>query len=407
MTLAWQLAMSRPTRCVLLLFILVGTAGGSFAQSPSQEEVLDLYRAAAEAYAHQDWDLASKRFRQVAHMRPATPLAIEAGFYDLLAMHRRMQIDTLRVGSPSEPLGSLPGNLPGNLPESSPESSHESSHESSPEAHRIRFAQACSDWHCLASSWMRSQGIKKTPRYIGTLEGHIDSVLRIEIEQAFALKSYRQTLSLLNQIRRQADTESLERELMVLECFVQLQRWSDAENSVQSLQLRVEEDLVQSPPPDWIERFLLRQAEVAMVLAKWKDAESTVWKIRTHFPECKVSAQVDYVLARCWIHEAKFEQARQLLASILESHRDTTVDLQAKTWWTLAESYLMQRNYHEAQACYEQVLKVAVDSKWGELAQRQMAMCREAPGSSIADRSKANNSAAVRSTQKQMPKQSR
>ena len=391
MTLAWQPAMSRPTRYFLLLFILVGTAGGTFAQSPSQEEVLELYRAAAAAYAHQDWDLASNRFRQVAHMRPATPLAIEAGFYDLLAMHRRMQIDTLGVASPSEPLGNLPESLP----------------ESSPEMHRIRFAQACSDWHCLASSWMQSQGITKTPSYIETLEGRIDSVLRIEIEQAFASKSYRQTLSLLNQIQRQADTESLERELMGLECFVQLQRWSDAENSVQSLQLRVEEDLAQSPPPDWIERFLLRQAEVAMVLAKWKDAESTVWKIRTHFPECKVSAQVDYVLARCWIHEAKFEQARQLLASILESHRDTTVDLQAKIWWTLAESYLMQRNYYEANACYEQVLKVAVDSKWAELAQRQMAMCREASGSSIADRSEANNSAAVRSTQKQMSKQSR
>jgi tetratricopeptide (TPR) repeat protein len=375
MTLAWQLAMSRPTRHVTLLFFLVGTSGGSLAQNPSQEEVLDLYRAASDAYAHQNWDLASERFRQVAHLRPATPLAMEAGFYDLLAMHQRMQIATLRVASPSE----------------------------TPD----KFAQACSDWHCLASSWMQSQAITKTPSYLETLRGRIDSVLRIEIEQAFASRSYRQTLSLLNQIQRQTASESLELELLGLECFVQLQRWTDAENSVQSLQLRVEEELAQSPPPDWIERFLLRQAEVAMVLAKWKDAESTVWKIRTHFPECKVSAQVDYVLARCWIHEAKFEQARQLLASILESHRDTTVDLQAKTWWTLAESYLMQRNYHEAHACYEQVLKVAVDSKWAELAQRQMAMCREASGSSIADRSDANNSAAVRSTQKQMPKQSR
>ena len=375
MTLAWQLAMSRPTRHLTLLFFLVGTSGGSLAQNPSQEEVLDLYRAASDAYAHQNWDLASERFRQVAHLRPATPLAMEAGFYDLLAMHRRMQIATLRVASPSE----------------------------TPD----KFAQACSDWHCLASSWMQSQAITKTPSYLETLRGRIDSVLRIEIEQAFASRSYRQTLSLLNQIERQTASESLELELLGLECFVQLQRWTDAENSVQSLQLRVEEELAQSPPPDWIERFLLRQAEVAMVLAKWKDAESTVWKIRTHFPECKVSAQVDYVLARCWIHEAKFEQARRLLASILESHRDTTVDLQAKTWWTLAESYLMQRNYHEAHACYEQVLKVAVDSKWAELAQRQMAMCREASGSSIADRSDANNSAAVRSTQKQMPKQSR
>jgi tetratricopeptide (TPR) repeat protein len=383
--------MSRPSRHLTLLFFLVVTSGGSLAQNPSQEEVLDLYRAASDAYAHQDWELASERFRQVAHLRPATPLAMESGFYDLLAMHRRMQIANLREASPSEDPNTLPESLP----------------ESLPEMNRLRFAQACSDWHCLASSWMQSQGIPKPPNYVETLTGRIESVLRIEIEQAFASRNYRKTLSLLNQIQRQATTESLELELLGLECYVQLQRWTDAENSVQSLQLRVEEELAQIPPPDWIERFLLRQAEVAMVLAKWKDAESTVWKIRTHFPECKVSAQVDYVLARCWIHEAKFEQARQLLASILESHRDTSGDLQAKTWWTLAESHLMQRNYHQAHACYEQVLKIAVDSKWAELAQRQMAMCREASESAIADRSKANNSAAVRSTQKQMPKQSR
>ena len=218
MTLAWQLAMSRPTRHLTLLFFLVGTSGGSLAQNPSQEEVLDLYRAASDAYAHQNWDLASERFRQVAHLRPATPLAVEAGFYDLLAMHRRMQIATLRVASPSE----------------------------TPD----KFAQACSDWHCLASSWMQSQAITKTPSYLETLRGRIDSVLRIEIEQAFASRSYRQTLSLLNQIERQTASESLELELLGLECFVQLQRWTDAENSVQSLQLRVEEELAQSPPPD-------------------------------------------------------------------------------------------------------------------------------------------------------------
>lgn len=379
--------MSRATIYLTVLFFLVGISGGSLAQNPSQAEVLDLYRAATDAYAHQNWELASERFRQVAYLRPVTPLAMEAGFYDLLAMHRRMQIANLRKASPSEG------------PENSPENS--------PEINRFRFAQACSDWHCLASSWMQSQEITKTPSYIETLRARIDSVLRIEIEQAFTSRDYRQTLCLLNQVQRSTATESLELELLGLECYVQLQRWTDAENSVQSLQLRVEEELAQSPPPNWIERFLLRQAEVAMVLAKWKDAESTVWKIRTHFPECKVSAQVDYVLARCWIHEAKFEQATQLLASILESPREATVDLQAKTWWTLAESYLMQRNYHEAHACYEQVLKVDVDSKWVELAQRQMAMCREAFGSSIVDRPEANNSAAVRSTQKQMPKQSR
>jgi tetratricopeptide (TPR) repeat protein len=383
MKLAWQLAMSPSAKQLGFLTLLIGSSGSLLAQSKSQQEVLELYRGASESFADQHWDQAIERFGQVAQLRPSSPLAIEAGFFELLATHRKIQFGPVQELSSSGPL------------------------DDAFETTRAQFAQACSDWHCLASSWLHSDRITKTASYSEKLNGRIDSVLKIETELAFASKRYQQSLSLLNQSIQQATSEPLEGELVRLECFVQLQRWPDAANSIESLQLRAEEDLAQSPPPDWIERFLLRKAEVAMVLAKWKDAESDVWKIRTHFPECKVSAQVDYVLARCWIHEAKFEDARQLLASILESRRGTHAELQAKAWWTLAESYLMQRNYHEAYACYEQVVKIATDSKWTELAQRQMAMCRQASGSSIADRSDANNASPVRSTQKQMPKQSR
>ena len=144
-----------------------------------------------------------------------------------------------------------------------------------------------------------------------------------------------------------------------------------------------------------------------MVLGKWNVAESNVWKIRKHFPECKVSTQVDYVFARCLVHDAKFEEARQLLASFLASQPNPTADLQTKVWWTIAETHLMQRNIPDSYSAYEQVARLGVDSPWAELAQRQMAVCQQASGNAIVFESDPNTSNSLRSTQKQTPKQPR
>jgi hypothetical protein len=201
--------------------------------------------------------------------------------------------------------------------------------------------------------------------------------------------------------------EPMTRGLMQLECLVQLQRWAEAEKSADSLQAIAEEKLAQFPPATWIEHFLLRKAEIGMVLGKWKDAECAVWKIRTHFPECNVSSQVDYILARCLVHDAKFEEARQLLASILVSHRTPSAELQTKVWWTIAETHLMQRNLPDANAAYERVAQLGVDTPWAELARRQMAVCQQASIPAVAFESEPSRVDPLRSTQKQTPKQPR
>jgi hypothetical protein len=67
----------------------------------------------------------------------------------------------------------------------------------------------------------------------------------------------------------------------------------------------------------------------------------------------------------------------------------------------------MQRNYSAALTAYEQVAKLGADSPWATLAQRQMAICHQAYGSSVASGSEPNNNVPMRSTQKQTPKQPR
>ena len=156
MKLAWQLAMSPSAKQLGFLTLLIGSSGSLLAQSKSQQEVLELYRAASESFADQHWDQAIERFGQVAQLRPASPLAIEAGFFELLATHRKIQFGPFQGLSPS---GTL---------------------DNSVETTRAQFAQACSDWHCLASSWMHSDRITKTVGYSETLTRRIDSVLKIE-----------------------------------------------------------------------------------------------------------------------------------------------------------------------------------------------------------------------------------
>ena len=350
-----------------------GLIAQTSAPSPTLADPIALYRSANEALADKEYMLASQGFEQVARLTSGSPLALEAGYFDLIAKRHRIA---------SEP---------------STQNCEE-------------LANSCSHWMCSAKAWMHSTPKQEVAHYSSKLAQRIAWVLTLETQLAFASGRWLETLVLLDQLPHHASDSQeaiIESSMMRLECCVQLQRWSDAQESTESLQIIAEEKLAQTPPPSWLEKYLLRKAEVAMVLGKWKDAESDVWKIRTHFPECKVSSQVDYVLARCLVNDAKFEEARQLLASVLATQPPPAAPLQTKVWWTIAESHLMQRNFPDAIAAYEQVAKLGADSPWSALAQRQLAICQQAYGSTVASGSEPNAGNSLRSTQKQTPKQPR
>lgn len=365
-----------------IVALVIGPSIGISAQDPIQSDPITIYRAASDALDKQEYLLASELFQQVVLLRPGTPLAIDAAYYDLIAKFKR-----------SESVLSKETN---------------------------EVSGACDEWLCVASAWLESNSTDKFAQFVDKLRGKIQLIRGIEVQIAFSTEQWSRALHLLDMVcdpgkEPLGSTETgdlikadlIRWELMQLECCVHLQRWQKAEELTEALQVSAEENLAYPSPPSWVESFLLRKAEVAMVLGKWKVAESDVWKIRTHFPECKVSSQVDYVLARCLVHETKFEEARQLLASILASQPEPSAPLRIKAWWIIAETHLMQRNFPDAKAAYEQVAELGAGSSWAILAQRQMAVCQKAVDDLASSVDDSSNGEPFRSTQKQTPKRTR
>lgn len=359
-------------------------------QSAQDANPVILFKTASDLLQKSEHAQAIALFQRVAQLSSGTPLAIEANYYTLIA--QRNQISDFPL------LGGTSNQAPSNPLEDAPPDRFE------------ELRCGCSEWICVANQWQKTASQEKLEVYQQRLKQRIDSVLVLESQLAYALGNWQETLALLDQldrIRNSSLDDTQGTALMRLESYVQLQRWQDAEDFIQSITFLSEEKLAQIPPPRSMESFLLRKAEVAMVLGKWDVAHQSVCNIRKHFPECTVSSQVDYVLARCLVHDAKFDEARQLLASVLATQPPPSAPLQIKAWWTIAETYLMQRKFPEAFAAYQRVAEMGANSPWVQLADRQMAICQDAFGDSVAVEVPASNDATLRSTQKQTPKQPR
>ncbi len=163
-----------------------------------------------------------------------------------------------------------------------------------------------------------------------------------------------------------------------LECQVHLQDWNGAENTLLVLENTISAYLAQPEPPTWIPQVLLRRSEIAIVRGDWKLAESTVCDIRAHFPECNERGYVEYIFARCLVFNARFDEARQVFESIVHRLPTPPAELLAKAWWATAESYVMQRRFHEACVGYENVLSLDVDLRWKQVVEKQLEACRQA-----------------------------
>ncbi len=390
---------------VLALAFLSSVLGWSLAgmaqlalQSAQDANPVILFKTASDLLQKSEHAQAIALYQRVAQLSSGTPLAIEANYYALIAQRNQISDFPMRGGTsnqaPSSPLDHAP-------PEQVPPD----------RIYRLEeLRSGCSEWICVASQWQKTASQEILAVYQQKLKQRIDLVRVLEIQLAYSLGNWPETLSLVDQLDRFGNSSTDDDQtwaLVRLECYVQLQRWQDAEDFIQSITFLSEEKLAQIPPPRSMESFLLRKAEVAMVLGKWDDAHQSVCNIRKHFPECTVSSQVDYVLARCLVHDAKFDEARQLLARVLETQPPPSAHLQTKVWWTIAETYLMQRKFPEAFAAYQRVAEMGANSPWVRLAYRQMAICQDAFGDSVAVEVPASNDATLRSTQQQTPKQSR
>lgn len=163
------------------------------------------------------------------------------------------------------------------------------------------------------------------------------------------------------------------------EALYQLERWPEAEKHWQwMLEAANQMEQQSKGRPAWLATILLRKAELLAFGKEWKQAEEIVLGIRSDFPECIHRSEVDYLLARCLVSRAQFEDARAALELVSNRLASTSSELIARANWMAGETYLMQRRYDEARVEYKKVLQVPGQKYWHSAALLQMGQCCEA-----------------------------
>lgn len=309
--------------------------------------VSQCYREGSEAFRNGQWQAAKDALNQVVELAPETLLASEAAFFSALA--------SLRQGNEN-------------------------------------WSQELQNWRCQAQATVfnctpeiaHKQANPKTVQLaVSRLEKWLAESYREETVELMREGQWRwalRTLKARPALQEKDPNNETEQWALrsQLECQVHLQDWDGAENTLRVLEETISAYLAQPEPPAWIPQVLLRRSEIAIVRGDWKLAESTVCDIRAHFPECNERGYVDYVFARCLVFNAKFDEARQVFESIVHQLPTPPAELLAKAWWATAESYVMQRRFHEACVGYENVLSLNVDSRWKQVVEKQLEACRKA-----------------------------
>ncbi|MFN7734314.1 MAG: tetratricopeptide repeat protein [Pirellula sp.] len=170
------------------------------------------------------------------------------------------------------------------------------------------------------------------------------------------------------------------------EALAQMQLWNEAEPHWEFLIRNTMErtgengatgETAPANLPAWMATIWLRQGEMLAAKRRWEEAEKTVYQIRAQFPECNRLDEVDYLLARCLVTKAQFDDARRLLIGIASNPSEHSSELVARSWWLVGETYLMQRNLADAVASYQRVLGTESSRYWQSAAWMQMGQCYE------------------------------
>ena len=333
--------------------------------------VAQCYREGSEAFRNGQWQAAKDALTQVVALAPETLLASEAAFFSVLASVRQgdknwnQQLQNWRCQTQATIFNATVSTTTDFTIQTEEPKAFETINPSTPENAQKQANQ------------------KTVQNAVARLEKWLAESYREEAIELMREGQWRWALRAL-QARPTVPEKPLNNETELwalrneLECQVHLQEWDGAENTLHVLEEAISTYLAQPEPPAWIPQVLLRRSEIAIVRGDWKLAESTVCDIRAHFPKCNERGYVDYVFARCLVFNAKFDEARQVFESIAHQKPTPPAELLAKVWWATAESYVMQRRFHEACVGYENVLSLDVDSRWKQVAEKQLEACRKA-----------------------------
>ncbi|MBW3596674.1 MAG: tetratricopeptide repeat protein [Planctomycetes bacterium] len=135
--------------------------------------------------------------------------------------------------------------------------------------------------------------------------------------------------------------------------------------------------LAEGADEEWLAMVPLRQAQVLAHQRQWREAFDIADGVAARFPEFRQQYEVDYLLGRCLMAQAKFTDARTAFDRVIRSTTGGRTETAAMAQWMVGETYFHQKNYLEAIKAYHRVERLFPYPRWQAGALLQAGKCRE------------------------------
>ncbi len=158
----------------------------------------------------------------------------------------------------------------------------------------------------------------------------------------------------------------------------QLQR-KDAEAARKTLE-QLKGEVAAKPDvegPAWQPRVWVLLAEALFQLKAYDDLVATVEELRKRSPQSDWLYQADEILGRGQKNQAKWEEARAAFQRAISHPKGEKTETAAKSQFLIAETYLQQKNYEEAQREYLKVYHLYKFPEWQAPSLYQAGVCAE------------------------------
>jgi TolA-binding protein len=128
---------------------------------------------------------------------------------------------------------------------------------------------------------------------------------------------------------------------------------------------------------DWSSLVSLRRAQTLAQLKKWEEAFELASALDHETEQFAEQHELDLLLARCNLQKEKYEEARSVLARILENDPPADPELTAMASWMIGESWFREKRYLEAVTAYLKGYEKYPNPRWQAACLLQAGKCYE------------------------------
>ena len=165
-------------------------------------------------------------------------------------------------------------------------------------------------------------------------------------------------------------------DFQVANALLNLKLYPDAQKRL--LPLKTDNAVAAKDEEAWIAQIWIMLAETYFQMKKYEDVEAVIAELRTRDPQCPLLYQGDEILGRSYKNLAKFDDARAVFRRVIADKHGRRTETAAKSQFLLAETYLIQKDYKNAQTEHSKVYILYKFPEWQAWSMYEAARCDEA-----------------------------